>query len=111
LRQNFARYSHGGVHLRVRVTPKSPRNEISSLYQAADGSLSLAVKVTAAPDKGKANSAVVEVLAKALKVPKSRFSIVSGETNRNKVVFVAGDLAPLEASIAALLVKLKVEGS
>jgi hypothetical protein len=73
---------------------------------SADGSESLAVKVSAAPDKGKANAAVIEVLANALRIPKSRIAIIGGETNRNKAVFVTGDIAALEASIAALVKRL-----
>ena len=41
--------------LAVRVTPKASRNEVTGLYTAADGTVSLSVNVTAAPDKGKAN--------------------------------------------------------
>ena len=52
--------------LAVRVTPKASRNEVTGLYRAADGAVSLSVKVTAAPDKGQANAAVIKVLAKAI---------------------------------------------
>ena len=62
--------------------------------------MSLALKVTAVPDKGRANQAVIEVLAKAAGLPKSAFSIVSGETDRNKTVLVAGNTGALEALIA-----------
>jgi uncharacterized protein (TIGR00251 family) len=50
----------------------------------------LRVRVTAAPDKGKANARVVKVLAAALGVPASRLRIVSGEKSRDKVVEVDG---------------------
>jgi uncharacterized protein YggU (UPF0235/DUF167 family) len=49
------------------------------------------VQVTAAPEKGKANTAVVEVLAEALDLPKSALRIVSGETSPLKTVEVDGD--------------------
>jgi uncharacterized protein len=86
--------------LAIRVTPKSSRNEVTGLHTAADGAVSLAVKVSAPPDKGKANKAVIAVLAKAFDMPKSAFAIVSGETDRHKVVSVAGILTALEAVIA-----------
>lgn len=88
--------------LAVRVTPKASRDEITGLHAAADGAMSLAVKVTAPPDKGKANKAVIEVLAKASRLPKSDFSIVSGETERNKTVLVTGNCAAIEALIAVI---------
>jgi hypothetical protein len=95
-----------GVCLLVRVTPKSSRDEVTGIHRACDGATALSVKVTAAPDRGKANAAVVAVLADALSVAKSQFSVVSGETNRNKTVLFTGDSRVLEANIAALVEKL-----
>ena len=86
----------------VRVTPKASRNEVTGLYTAAEGSVSLAVKVTAAPDKGKANAAVISLLAKKLGVAKSMLTLVKGETDRNKTFQFTGPLEPLEAFIASL---------
>jgi uncharacterized protein (TIGR00251 family) len=87
--------------LSIRVTPKSARDEVWGLHTAADGTVSLAVKVSAPPDKGKANKAVIEALAEAFGLPKSAFAIVSGETSRHKVVSVAGNLPELQAVIAS----------
>ena len=90
----------GGLLLSVRVTPKSARDEVAGLYTAADGAVSLAVKVSAAPDRGKANKAVIEALARACRMPKSAFSLVAGETDRNKTILVTGNPAGVEALIA-----------
>ena len=62
----------------------------------------LRVRVSAVPDKGKANAAVVALLAKGLGVPKSAVSVVSGETSRMKTLAVAGDGAALERKLSAL---------
>lgn len=97
------RLAKGGWLLSVRVTPKSSRDHVTGIHTAADGAMSLAVKVTAPPDKGKANKAVIETLAKASGLPKSVFSIVSGQTERSKTILVTGNPAQLEA-----LVTLKV---
>lgn len=93
----------GGLLLAVRVTPKSSRDEVAGLYAAADGAVSLAVKVTAPPDKGKANKAVIETIARAAGLAKSSLSLVAGETDRNKVLLVTGNPAGLEALIAMKL--------
>lgn len=93
------RTSRDGVTLNLRVTPKASRDDVTGLHTAADGTVALAVKVTAPPDKGKANKAVIAVLAKALRLPKSAFALVSGETSRHKVVSVAGNLPELEAKL------------
>ncbi len=89
--------------LNVRVTPKSSRDEVTGLHTASDGTVSLAVKVTAVPDKGRANKAVIETLAKACRLPKSAFTLVAGETERNKTVLVTGNPAGLEALMAGIV--------
>ncbi len=91
----------GGLLLAVRVTPRSARDEVAGLHTAADGAVSLAVRVTAVPDKGRANRAVIETLSRAFRLPKSVFTLVSGETDRNKTFLVAGNPPELEALIAA----------
>ena len=72
---------------------QASRDEVTGLHTAADGAVSLAVKVTAAPDKGRANKAVIETLARASRLPKSAFTLVSGETDRNKTLLVTGNPA------------------
>lgn len=62
----------------------------------------LRVRVRAVPDKGKANAAVIALLAKALGVSKSAVKLVSGDTARLKTVEIEGDSATLAARIEAL---------
>ena len=54
------------------------------------------------PDKGKANTAVIALLAKALGVPKSAITVTSGETARLKTLAIAGDGPALVAALEAL---------
>ena len=91
-----------GNFLRVRVIPKASRNEVTGLHVASDGAMSLGVKVTAVPDKGLANAAVIKTLAKAMLVSKSTFSLVKGQTDRNKTFQIAGPTYPIEVFIASL---------
>jgi len=84
-----------GVLVAVRLTPKASANRIQGLAGASDGSVHLKVAVTAAPEGGKANAALLRLLAKAWKLPKTSLSIVSGATARRKVVHIAGDPAAL----------------
>ena len=65
-----------------------------------DGTAVLRVRVSAVPDKGKANAAVVALLAKALGVPKSSIRVASGETSRMKTLAIAGDGAALAAALS-----------
>lgn len=67
-----------------------------------DGSAVLRVRVSAVPDKGRANAAVVALVAKALGVAKSSVSVTSGETARLKTLAVVGDGAALAALVTDL---------
>ena len=49
------------------------------------------MRVTVAPEGGKANAAVCRVVAKALGVPKTAVKVVRGESARDKMLEVAGD--------------------
>ncbi len=82
--------------LAVRVTPKASRAAISGTMPTQDG-LALKVAVTAPADKGKANAAVVALLADAFGIAKSNIVLTMGETDRRKVFRVAGDPAALSA--------------
>lgn len=54
------------------------------------------------PDKGKANAAVIAILAKSLGVPKSSIAVTAGETARLKTVIIEGDAARLANQLAAI---------
>ncbi|ADJ25617.1 protein of unknown function DUF167 [Dehalogenimonas lykanthroporepellens BL-DC-9] len=69
----------------LKVQPGSGRNEITDTAAEI-----IRVRVTAAPEHGKANRAVAELLAERLGLPKSRVTIVRGLTSRRKVAAVAG---------------------
>lgn len=66
----------------IRVTPHAKQNKVVD----ADGVLR--VYTTTVPEKGRANDAVVELLAEYMDVPKSRIKIAKGLTGRNKVVTI-----------------------
>jgi hypothetical protein len=73
--------------LRLRVTPNAKRERLAVEVDAPGGPR-LRVWVTAVPEDGKANKAVVKLLAKALGKPKSAFVIEHGETARDKTIRV-----------------------
>lgn len=74
----------GSVTLSLKVVPKASKDEVVGLLE--DGSVK--VKVTAPPEKGKANAAVCELLAGAFGVPKRNVEILRGETSSNKQIRV-----------------------
>lgn len=72
-----------GVRLRIRAQPGARRNGIVGVH---DGRLKVAV--TQIAERGKANDAVLDVLAEALRLRSSQLALVSGATNREKVILV-----------------------
>ena len=69
----------------VKVVPGSSRDRVAGRY--ADG---IKVQVSAPPEGGKANAAVVELLAAALGLKPQQVQVVKGHTQARKVVDVAG---------------------
>ena len=75
----------GGVVVNVRAQPRSSRAGIDGEVEGA-----LKVRVRSAPVDGKANKELIEVLADAFGVPKSRIGVKSGEGARTKRIFISG---------------------
>lgn len=74
-----------GVILPVKAQPGARKNEVSGVRNGR-----VLVKCTQAPEKGKANEAIIEILAKALKIKKSQITLVSGQTNSEKKFLLTG---------------------
>lgn len=81
----MVREGPGGTYLEVRVIPRASR---SALGGERDGAL--VVRLAAPPVDGRANTALVDVLAEALDLPKRCISLVHGDTSRHKRVLVEG---------------------
>ena len=92
--QPFFRIENNGLTLVLKVQPKASRDAIQGAVETPDG-WARKVAVTAPPDKGKANAGVIALLAKAFKVAKSKITLILGETDRRKVVHIAGTPATL----------------
>jgi uncharacterized protein (TIGR00251 family) len=86
----FARAADG-VRLAVRLAPKASAERILGLADEADGGVALKIAVTAAPEAGKANDALLAFLARLLRVPKRDLTLARGTAGRRKLVHVAGD--------------------
>lgn len=100
-------YSIHSDHLRlsVRLTPNAGRDQVDGVEINANDEAHLKAKVTAVPEKGKANKALIALLAKAVGVPKSSISVISGDTARQKVLRIDGDPKDLAEKVEALLTR------
>ena len=76
-----------GLGIRVHARPGARRDAVEGLRAEADGSLALRVSVRAAAEDGKANAAIVKLLADQWDVPKSRLRLVAGATDRRKFLY------------------------
>ena len=85
-----------GVIVTVKVTPRARRETI----EAPGPDAALRVRVTAPANDGKANAAVIALLANAWDVPKSALSIAGGQTSRLKRILVRGNPAVLLPRLA-----------
>lgn len=73
------------MQVSVRVKPGSSRTKVGGSYPPDDGA-ALIVAVQAPAVDGQATQAALKAVAKALKVPTSQISLVSGRTSRTKVL-------------------------
>lgn len=68
--------------LALKVTPRARTEGVEGMNSAGE----LVVKVRVAPEDGKANAAVIALLAEAFSLPKSRLEITRGSTGRHKII-------------------------
>lgn len=80
-----------GLLVDLRLQPGASRARVDGLAVLDDGARVLKVRVTEPPEGGKANAALIKLLAKAWKLPKSSLSLVAGHTDRRKTLALAGD--------------------
>ena len=83
------RLGERGVSLTLRLTPKGGRDAVEGWIVGADGSEHLKARVASPPEDGKANAALIALLAKTLAVPKTTIAIAAGETARMKTILLA----------------------
>ena len=98
------RASLDGVVVECRLTPKGGKDSIDGVARLAGGACVLLVRVRAVPEAGKANDALLRLMAAKAGVPASHVRLAAGAKSRLKSVAISGDPA-------ALLAKLQVPTS
>ena len=91
------------IELRVRLTPSGGRDAIDGVEKDVEGLPYLKARVTAVPEDGKANKALIALLSKTLKIPKSSISFLSGETSRKKILRLDGEPEDLLGKLEKLI--------
>ena len=89
--------SDGVTRLRLRVSPGAGQEEVVGRH--GDG---WKLRVRQAPERGLANDAVIELLARVLRVPRTSLRLVSGHASREKIVELEGvDLHEADRRLAS----------
>lgn len=89
------------TRVRLRVSPGAARAAVVGRHGPTADAV-WKVRVTAAPERGKANEAVLALLAETLSVPRSCVTLVSGGGSRDKIVELAGiEPTEIERRLAA----------
>ncbi len=100
-----------GLRIYLRVTPGASRAAIAGLQPDADAKIRLKVSVTTIAEGGKANKAVIALLAKTWRLPKSSFTLISGDTHRLKTILLSGDGDVLLQNLTAWLASAGLSAS
>ena len=96
------RSNSSGVRLSVRLTPKARLAGLRGVAASAAGAAYLKAGVTALAEGGKANRALIKLLARELKLPASSMVIATGASARQKTIQIAGDAAKIKKLLEIL---------
>ena len=80
--ENVLKIVDDGIILRLRISPNASKNQ----FIFAEDMIKL--KITAQPIENKANKAVIEYLSKLFKVPKTKITILKGDTSKEKTLLI-----------------------
>lgn len=90
------------IRLAIRLTPNGGRDDVDGVELNGNGEAHLKVRVSDVPEKGKANKALIAMLAKRLGIAKSAITLVSGDTARQKILRIDGDPEDLQEKLKTL---------
>lgn len=95
-----------GVMLFIKLTPKASKNALVRIEKDTNGKSRLKATVTAVPEKGKANTALIKLLSKKLGLPKTSIELIAGDQSRLKTILLHGETAALEKILSERVVAL-----
>jgi uncharacterized protein len=95
----------------IRLTPGAARDEWGGCWTDEKGEDWSRARVRAAPEKGRANTALIVLLAKALDWPRSAISLESGDSNRLKRLRIKGGGEALALKRLSTIIRERVEAA
>jgi len=103
---DFFTVSEGGVRLTVKAKPGSSRTRAPKLVPLAGGGRAVEIAVAEAPEDGKANKAILAVLADALGVKRGDVVLKMGASGKLKIFEIQGDPSALKTRVYGWLGEL-----
>jgi uncharacterized protein len=91
-----------GVRAVLKVTPRAVLSGVQGIEVDGAGRGHLAVRVNAPPEAGKANAAVIKLLARRWRLPQRDLEVISGASGRRKVLQIYGSPDALIARLEAI---------
>lgn len=91
--------------LHVRLTPKGGRDAIGGIETLSDGKAVLKARVRAVPEDGKANVALIKLIAQTFGTSASHVSLDAGATSRIKTLKITGDAVQLINTLQSVLTR------
>jgi uncharacterized protein len=91
-----------GARVALKVTPRAASSRVQGVEVDGAGQAYLAVRVTAPPEAGKANAALIKLLARRWRVPQRELAVVGGAGARRKVLHVHGSPDALMDSLRTI---------
>jgi hypothetical protein len=95
-----------GLRVAIRLSPRARSDRLVAVAASAGGGRVLKATVTAPAEAGRANEALLELLARAWHLPRRDLSIIAGSTSRNKIVRIAGNPRRLVGQVAPEIARL-----
>jgi hypothetical protein len=98
--------AHDGVRVAIRLTPRAKADRVIAIAAAAGGQRVLKASVTEPPENGRANEALLRLLAHAWQLRRRNLAIVAGAASRQKTVHIVGDPRYLLEHLGGLIAAL-----
>ena len=98
-----------GVRVRVRLTASASKDLVKGVAADENGVAWLTASVTTVPEDGRANKALVRLLSKEWRIAKSSIQLITGQTNRRKILLASGDPVEISRKLAGWIADRRIE--
>jgi uncharacterized protein (TIGR00251 family) len=97
---------HDGVRVAIRLVPRAKDDRLVAIVPTAAGGRAIKAAVAAPPEDGRANEALLRLLAREWDLPRRDVALIAGPASRSKAVKITGDPGALMARLATRIAEL-----